>query len=94
MKFIFPRNYNISNKFLGVFDYPTVIFNISLNIFCYFFLKLFIKKISNLLFFQIILTFPFLLFSFTGFNHENIIYVMFYIFNYLFSTKLYLYKKD
>lgn len=94
MKFIFPRNYNLSNKFLGVFDYPTLFFNISLNIFCFFLLKIFIKKISDLLFIQIILTFPFLLFSLTGFNHENIIYVLFYILNYCFSPQIYLYKKD
>ena len=28
MKFIFPKNYNFKNKFLGFFDYTTIFINI------------------------------------------------------------------
>ena len=48
-------------------------------------------ELKNLFF---ILCFPLLLFSFSGFNGESIIYVLKYIVNFLIKQKLYLFKKS
>ena len=92
MNYIFPTNYNFRNKILGIIDYPTMIFNI-----IYFFI---VYSLCNLIFhilnlkiiFIIIFYFPVFLFSIIGFNHENILYSLFYIIKYLIKPKIYLYK--
>jgi len=94
MKFIFPQNYDIQHKFLGFIDYSTVIFNVIWSVFIFCFLNLFITSFKIKLFIFIILCFPVLLFSMIGFNHENILYVFIYLFKYIKSKKIYLYRNN
>jgi hypothetical protein len=53
---------------------------------------LFFDNLNFKIFLFIILVFPILLFSVIGFNHENILYVFYYILKYLKRPKIYLYK--
>ncbi len=92
MKFIIPQNYDFSSKLLGVIDYSTAIFNIIWYIFVFCIVNFFIQTIFFKIFIFIIFCFPIFLFSIVGFNHENIIYVLLYIFKFAFSQKIYLYK--
>lgn len=94
MKFIIPQNYNISSRLFGFLDYSSAII---LSLWCLFifciinfiFTSLYLK-----IFIFIIFCFPFAIFCFVGFNHENIIYVLSYIFRFIFSQKIYLYQKN
>ena len=94
MKFIFPQNYNIQHKFLGFVDYSTVIFNVIWCAFIFCILNLFITSFKIKLFIFIIFCFPIFLFSIIGFNHENILYVLIYLFKYIKSKKVYLYRNN
>ena len=94
MKFIFPRNYNLQSKFLGIIDYYSLSFNLLWDCFIFCFLSIFISSISVRLFFFIILCLPFLFFSILGINNENILNVIIYILKYLLKTKVYLYYKN
>ena len=92
MKFIFPQNYNFRSKFLGFIDYSTAILNVLWATFVFCILNILIFSLKIKIFIFIILCLPVLIFSFVGFNHENIIYVLFYILKYIHSPKVYLYK--
>lgn len=92
MKFIFPQNYDFSHKLLGIFDTSTLLVNGIWALFIFCFLNLFFSSLNIKIFFFIILVFPFLLFSIIGFNHENILYVIFYIAKYIKRPKIYIYK--
>ena len=92
MKFIFPQNYNFSHKLLGIFDTSTLLVNGIWALFVFCFLNLFFSSLNIKIFLFIILVFPFLLFSIVGFNHENILYVVFYIAKYIKQPKIYIYK--
>ena len=78
MNFIFPKNYNFKNKFLGFIDYTTIFINIIWD---------------GLIFLFIILCFHFLIIIFTGINVENFVYVFRYIISFVFKQKLFFYKK-
>ena len=93
MKFIFPQNYNFKNKLFGIFDYSTIILNVVFGLTIFGIINLFVSNISVKLFIFIILFFPILLFSLIGFNHENIVYILLYLFKYIYKPKLYLYNK-
>ena len=93
MKFIFPQNYNFRYKLLGIFDYSTIFFNLIWNFFVFLFIHLFNNlNIKIILFFT--LSFPLILFSFSGFNGESLVYVLSYVFNFLIKQKIYLFSKD
>ncbi len=94
MKFIFPQNYSFKNKFLGIIDYSSLIFIISWGLIVFLFVHSLIENINVKIFTFIIFFLPILLFSIIGFNHENIIYIFFYIFKYFKNNKLYLYSKN
>lgn len=94
MKFIFPQNYNFTNKLFGFIDYTTVIINIILGIIIYFPLHLFIKSLILRISIFIILFLPFLLFSIIGFNHEKILYILQYLYTFFRTPKFYLYCKN
>lgn len=94
MKFIFPQNYNFKNKFLGIIDYSTLLLNIIWDLFIFALVNLFFKNTSIIIFIFVIFSFPIFLFSIVGFNHENIIYILFYLIKYLRSIKLYFYYKN
>lgn len=92
MKFIFPQNYNFNHKLLGIFDSSTVIFNFIWGLFTFCLISLIFSNINIKIFLLIILNFPVLLFSIVGFNHENILYVFYYIIKFIKNPKIYLYK--
>ncbi len=94
MKFIFPQNYSFNNKLFGFIDYSTLFLNIIWDFFMFCFLDLFNLNISIKISIFIIFCFPLFLFSIIGFNHENFIYVLTYLFKYLFNKKIYFYSKE
>ena len=92
MKFIFPQNYNFKNKLFGFIDYSTAIFNVIWSLFIFCFINLLLYSFKIKLFVFIVLTFPFLIFSIVGFNHENILYVFYYVLKFYSNRKIYIYK--
>lgn len=92
MKYIFPTNYNFKNKILGIIDYPTMIFNIVFFLIVFFIFNTIFKSLNLKIIFIVIFYFPIFLFSIIGFNHENILYCLFYIIKYFIKPKIYLYK--
>lgn len=74
-------------------DYSTAILNVVWAIMVFAFVSLFPSMNIKIGLF-IILYFPLLLFSLLGFNNENIIYVISYLFKYLINYKIYFYSKD
>lgn len=93
MNFIFPKNYNFKNKFLGFIDYTTIFINIIWDGLIFLFINFFFNNLYFKIFLFIILCFPFLLISFTGLNGENFVYVFRYIISFVFKPKLFFYKK-
>lgn len=94
MKFIFPQNYNFKNKLFGVIDYITVFINILWYCLVLLLINLIFDNITTKVFLFIIFCLPLLIFSFSGFNGESIVYVFSYIIKFVFRPKLYLYKKN
>lgn len=94
MKYVFPQNYAFKNKLLGIIDYSTIILNLIWDLFIFCILDLLIKNWSLKLSVLIVLCFPLMLFSIVGFNHENFISVLIYLFKYIKNPKIYFYKKD
>ena len=93
MKFIFPQNYNFNNKLFGFIDYSTAILNVIWFAFIFCLVNILFYNLSIKIFLFIFLSFPVLIFSIVGFNHENILYVCMYILKYSKNPKVYLYKK-
>ena len=93
MKFIFPQNYNISTKLLGLFDYSTAILNAVWYIIIIIISNIIFCTLKSRLIFFIITCFPLFLFSIIGFNHENIVYVFLYLLKFISRPKIYVYKK-
>ena len=93
MKFIFPQNYNFKSKLFGTFDYSTIIINIIWDLCVFFITNLFFTNINLKIFIVIIFCFPLFLLSLFGFNGENIVYVIFYIFKFLIKNKILLFIK-
>ena len=94
MKYIFPQNYTFKNKLFGIIDYSTLILNIIWDAFIFCLLDIFITNISFKISCFIIFCFPLLLFSIIGFNHENFIYVLIYLFEFIKKPKIYFYSKN
>ena len=94
MKFIFPQNYSFKNKLFGIIDYSTLVLNIVWDVFTFCLLDLLIKNWSTKIFFLIVFCFPLLLFSIIGFNHENFINVLIYLFKFIKKPKIYFYSKN
>lgn len=93
MKFIFPQNYNFNNKLLGFIDYSTVILILIWGILVFGLVFFLIPSISLKIGVFIILFLPVALLSIVGFNHERIIYIILYLYYYIKSPKIYLYRK-
>lgn len=93
MKFIFPQNYDFKNKLFGMIDYSTAFVNLLWYAFVLLFANFIFKSLTVKIFVFIIFCFPLLLFSFAGFNGENILYVFSYLLRFLLRPKLFLYKK-
>lgn len=94
MKFIFPQNYDFKNKLFGMIDYSTTFINLLWDVFILILVNLIFTGLTIKIFIIIIFCFPLLLFSLTGFNGENILYVLSYLARFLFRQKLFLYKKS
>ena len=73
MKYIFPTNYNFKNKLFGFMDYSTAVFNVLWALFTFIFINILPITLNIKIGVFITLCFPLLLFSFFGFNNENII---------------------
>ena len=93
MKFIFPQNYNFTNKLFGFIDYTTIILNIIWGLLIFSFVYFFIPNITLKIGLFIVLFLPFALFSIIGFNHERILYILIYLYFYVSRPKMYLFKK-
>ena len=92
MNFIIPQNYNFKPKLLGILDYPTAILNVSIIVILIIVLNLFhfVLVVKCILF--IIVYLPIFLISVFGFYNENFLLVFLYVFKYLISPKVYIYK--
>ncbi len=93
MKFIFPKNYNFNNKLFGFLDYSTAILNLIWCSFIFSLCQLIFKSLDVKIFVFIIFCMPLAIFSIVGFNHENILYVIYYLFKFIKNPKIYLYNK-
>ena len=93
MHFIFPKNYNFSYKFLGIIDYSTLFINFLYSLILFFLLNLFINSIYLKIILFIIFFLPFLLFTLLRSNKENIFIIIYFLIKFIFSQKVYLYKK-
>jgi hypothetical protein len=91
LNFIFPSNYSFKNKLLGIIDYPTAIFNVIYFLIIFGINYLLFSSINIRIIFIVVFYFPIFLFSIVGFNHENILYSLFYILKFLIKPKIYLY---
>ena len=94
MKFIFPQNYNFTNKILGFFDYSTAIFLVCWCVLVGFLLHIIISDLTVKVVCFIVLCFPLLLFCVIGFNNENILYVLTYLFKFVFKKKCLFFDKS
>lgn len=93
MKFVFPQNYNLNTKLLGILDYPAAIVDAVWGAFVFFLINFFLKRLTYKIFAFIILVFPVVIFSIVGVEGENLLYFLLYIFKYMLKQKLYLYDK-
>lgn len=93
MKFIFPQNYDLKNKLFGIIDYSTALVNILWYGLVFIFINFIFKNLTLKIFVFVVLCLPLLLFSFAGFNGENIVYVFSYMTHFLLKPKLFLYRK-
>lgn len=94
MKFIFPQNYNFRMKLFGFIDYTVAIFNIVLWIILYFLVNLFFHDLYLKIILFLSISFPILILSISGLNHENFFYVFRYIYKFLKTNRVYLYIKE
>ena len=94
MKFIFPQNYNLNSKLLGIIEYPTAILDLVWSLFVFILINIFVKSLSIKIFLFIILVLPIVIFSIVGINGENIIYFFSYMIKYVFKQKVLLYEKE
>ena len=93
MKFIFPQNYNFKSKLFGIIDYSAVFINIIWCAFILLIINLIFNNLNIKIFLFIIFCFPVLLFSFSGFNGENFLYVFEYTFKFIFKQKILFFYK-
>lgn len=93
MNFIFPKNYNFSFKFLGIFNYSAIIINIIYGIILFFVFSLLFRTFLIKFYLFIIFFIPVFLFTSLNHSNENILIVLLYIFKFLFKPKIYFYDK-
>jgi len=94
LRFIFPRNYSFQSKFLGFIDYSTLILNLLWFIFLIAIVNLIFNNLDIKIFICVSFYLPIFIFSIVGFHHENIIYVFFYLKNFIKNRKIYFYNKN
>lgn len=94
INFIFPKNYKFKSKLFGFIDYEAAVFVIIYGIILFIILNLIFSNLNIKIYLFVSLYFPIILFSFLGINNENIIETMKYLFKYIISQKIILYKKE
>lgn len=92
--FIIPQNFNFKNKFLGFIDYSTLFFLLINYILIYCIINFIFSNINIKITLFILINGPITLISIIGFYHENIVYVLYYIFKFFKNRNIYLYKKN
>lgn len=93
MNFIFPNNYSFKNKLFGFISYTTIFINFFWCFLIFLILNIFSIDLNIKIFLFILFYFPLLVFSVLNNRNENIFLILFYIFKYIFSKKLYFFKK-
>lgn len=93
MKFVIPQNFNFKNKLFGIIYYSNLIFILIWSILIFSIINLIFQNLDIKIFLFISLVFPIALINIVGINGESFIDILIYIVRYIFSTKLYLYKK-
>lgn len=93
MTFIFPRNYNFKNKFLGMIDYQTLVILFFWSAFIYCSINFFNIAFTTKVILFIIFTLPIDILGIFSFSNDSILYTFLYVFKYLMSPKLYLFSK-
>ncbi len=92
MVFIFPKNYNLKSKFLGIIDYSSLLINVLWDFFIFCLINLIIPTINARIFLFIILCLPIFFISIFGISNENILNVIIFILKYFLRPKIYLFK--
>ena len=93
MKFIFPQNYKMKTKILGLIDYQTAILNLIWAGLIFFIINVLFNNLNVKIFLFITLVFPVLIFSIVGINGENVINVIIYMSKFIIKPKLLFYTK-
>lgn len=93
MKFIFPQNYKMKTKILGLIDYQTAILNLIWAGLIFFIINVLFNNLNVKIFLFITLVFPLLIFSIVGINGENVINVIIYMSKFIIKPKLLFYTK-
>lgn len=94
LNFIIPQNYDFKNKLFGFMDYLTAIANIIWALIVFVLINIIDFSINIKIGLFISLYFPFLLFSIFGFNNENILSVLYYLFKFMLRRRVYFFYKD
>ena len=92
MTYIIPQNYDFKPKLFGILDYPTAILNVSTIVSLIFILRLIPIDLTIKCILFIFCYLPLFLVSVFGFYNENFLLVFLYVFKYLISPKVYIYK--
>lgn len=93
MIFIFPKNYDFSFKFLGLFNYSSIFLNIIWGLFVYFIISSLFGSFIIRLYGFISMFLPFFLFSILNKSNENIFFVCIYLIKYFIRPKVFFYDK-
>lgn len=93
MLFIFPKNYNLHSKFLGIIDYLSLFINLLWQIFIFCLVNLIFNTITLKISLFTILCLPLLIASITQPNNENMFFTILYLLKFIFNCKLYLFNK-
>lgn len=93
IKFIFPQNYKMNTKILGIIDYQSAILNVIWGGLVFIIINNVFISLNIKIFLFIVLTFPIIIFSIVGINGENIINVIIYMSKFIIKQKLLLYNK-
>ena len=92
MTYIIPQNYNFKPKLFGILDYPTAILNVSIIVILILFLRLIPIDLAIKCIIFVVCYLPLFLVSIFGFYNENFILIFLYVFKYLISPKVFIYK--
>jgi hypothetical protein len=93
IKFVFPQNYKMNTKLLGIIDYQSALINAIWGGLVFIIINIIFTNLNIKIFLFIVLTFPVIIFSIIGINGENIINVAIYMSKFLIKQKLLLYDK-